>query len=115
MYVTVPGGSGFDPLGDGVTIAVKEFVQPYAYVYVMFSPPRSVGLANLRGRIGNRRSGLLKSMCGGPRPHRSQVEAAARGGCARAGSAGTHMLLISPSCMQSSVLSICGRRPMGAV
>jgi hypothetical protein len=48
-------------------------------------------------------------------PHRSQVEAAARGGCARAGSAGTHMLLISPSCMQSSVLSICGRRPMGAV
>lgn len=83
MYVTVPGGSGFDPLGDGVTIAVKEFVQPYAYVYVMFSPPLAVGLANLRGRIGNRRSGLLKSMCGGPRPtgrrSRLQLAAAARG------------------------------------
>ena len=38
MYLTVPGGSGFWPAGRGVTIIVNEFVQPYAYVYVMFSP-----------------------------------------------------------------------------
>ena len=69
MYVTVPGGSGFDPLGDGVTIAVKEFVQPYAYVYVMFSPPRSVGLANLRGQQAQR---AVKNNVRRSSPHRSQ-------------------------------------------
>ena len=102
MYLTVPGGSGFWPAGRGVTIIVNEFVQPYAYVYVMFSP-LPTALAYLRI------DAWQPSACVRSEAHKEN------GGCKQSvdQEPWTHIWSTWPSCMQSIGLSICAQKRRG--